>query len=87
MRGGRGHSSHVMNVRFSPDDDWVVSVGGKDRAVFQWRFKEKVRETHKTAPAPWEAAEAELRGKARGAAAPGGTRSAAPWETPPALKQ
>ena len=41
----------------------------------------------KTAPAPWEAAEAELRGKARGAAAPGGTRGAAPWETPPALKQ
>ena len=83
---GRGHSSHVMNVRFSPDDDWVVSVGGKDRAVFQWRFKEKVREVPKTAPAPWEAAEAELRGKARGKAAPGGTRGAAPWETPPALK-
>lgn len=32
-----GHSSHVMCVRFSPDDKRVVSVGGKDRAVFQWR--------------------------------------------------
>jgi microtubule-associated protein-like 6 len=82
---GRGHSSHVMNVRFSPDDDWVVSVGGKDRAVFQWRFREKTREAPKTSPAPWEAAEVEPRGKARGAAAPGGT--GAPWETPPALKK
>jgi microtubule-associated protein-like 6 len=27
-RGG-GHSSHVMNARFSPDDNWVVSAGGK----------------------------------------------------------
>lgn len=26
-----------MNVRFSPDNRWVVSVGGKDRAGMQWR--------------------------------------------------
>ncbi|GLC44364.1 hypothetical protein PLESTF_000049800 [Pleodorina starrii] len=32
-----GHCSHVMNVRFSPDNRWVVSVGGKDRAGMQWR--------------------------------------------------
>ena len=34
---GRGHSSHVMNVRFSPDDGTLISVGGKDRCVFQVR--------------------------------------------------
>ena len=27
-----GHAAHVMNVRFSADDEYVVSVGGKDRA-------------------------------------------------------
>lgn len=31
-----GHSSHVMMARFSPDDRYVVTVGGHDRAVFQW---------------------------------------------------
>jgi len=34
-----GHSSHVMNVRFNADDSRLVSVGGKDRAVFQWRTR------------------------------------------------
>jgi hypothetical protein len=28
-----------MNVRFSPHNKWVASVGGKDRAVFQWRLQ------------------------------------------------
>ncbi|GFR41097.1 hypothetical protein Agub_g1741 [Astrephomene gubernaculifera] len=32
-----GHCSHVMNVRFSPDNRYVLSVGGKDRAGMQWR--------------------------------------------------
>ena len=32
-----GHSSHVMGVRFSADDKYVVSAGGKDRALLQWR--------------------------------------------------
>jgi echinoderm microtubule-associated protein-like 6 len=49
-----GHSSHVMNVRWSADSQYAVSVGGKDRAVFQWRV---VREVKKAAPgglkAPW----------------------------------
>jgi hypothetical protein len=26
-----------MNVRFSPDDGTLISVGGKDRCVFQVR--------------------------------------------------
>ena len=36
-----GHSSHVTNVRWSCDNNWVVSTGGNDRCVFQWK---KVRE-------------------------------------------
>ena len=32
-----GHSSHVTDVRFSTDDAYVVTTGGHDRAVFQWR--------------------------------------------------
>jgi len=33
----RGHSSHVMCARFTADDAYVVSVGGNDRGIFQWR--------------------------------------------------
>eukprot|EP00943_MAST-04B_sp_MAST-4B-sp1_P004168 g4168.t1 len=33
-----GHSSHVMNVRFLLGDNRVVSVGGWDAGVFQWKF-------------------------------------------------
>ncbi|CAG9464667.1 unnamed protein product [Pedinophyceae sp. YPF-701] len=33
----RGHSSHVTCARFSPNNGWVVTTGGHDRAVFQWR--------------------------------------------------
>ena len=32
----QGHSLHVRNVRFSAGDRYVISVGGQDRAVFQW---------------------------------------------------
>jgi microtubule-associated protein-like 6 len=32
-----GHSSHVTNVRWSCDNEWVVSTGGNDRCVFQWK--------------------------------------------------
>jgi WD40 repeat protein len=37
-REATGHSSHVMNVRFTADQRSVVSVGGHDMSVFQWRF-------------------------------------------------
>lgn len=37
IRSFTGHSSHVQNVRFSPDDARVISAGSHDRAVFQWR--------------------------------------------------
>uniref|UniRef100_A0A3Q2YV67 EMAP like 6 n=1 Tax=Hippocampus comes TaxID=109280 RepID=A0A3Q2YV67_HIPCM len=33
-----GHSAHVTNVRWSSDLRWLVSTGGADHAVFQWRF-------------------------------------------------
>jgi hypothetical protein len=26
-----------MNVRFSPSNRWVLSVGGHDRSAMQWR--------------------------------------------------
>lgn len=40
-KGHPGHSSHVPNVRFTHDDEYVVSVGGADCAVFQWRHIRK----------------------------------------------
>uniref|UniRef100_A0A3P9KMC7 EMAP like 1 n=1 Tax=Oryzias latipes TaxID=8090 RepID=A0A3P9KMC7_ORYLA len=33
-----GHSSHVTNVTFLYDDSYVVSTGGKDMSVMQWRI-------------------------------------------------
>ena len=36
----RGHSSRVTNVRFTGDDGYMISVGGRDRCVFQWRVLE-----------------------------------------------
>ena len=43
---GKVHSSHVMNVRFShakgqkakTEELKIYSVGGNDRAVFQWKL-------------------------------------------------
>ncbi|XP_072277725.1 echinoderm microtubule-associated protein-like 3 isoform X2 [Pyxicephalus adspersus] len=32
-----GHGSHVTNVRFSHDDSRLISLGGKDASIFQWR--------------------------------------------------
>uniref|UniRef100_A0A3B3WYV7 Uncharacterized protein n=1 Tax=Poecilia mexicana TaxID=48701 RepID=A0A3B3WYV7_9TELE len=34
----RGHSSHVTNVSFLHDDSYLVSTGGKDMSVLQWRI-------------------------------------------------
>jgi hypothetical protein len=39
-----GHSSHVSDIRFSPDGRRVVSTGGHDRAVFQWRVDPVAKE-------------------------------------------
>nr|XP_005577639.1 PREDICTED: echinoderm microtubule-associated protein-like 3 isoform X1 [Macaca fascicularis] len=32
-----GHGSHVTSVRFTHDDSHLVSLGGKDASIFQWR--------------------------------------------------
>lgn len=83
-RGG-GHSSHVMNARFSPDDNWVVSVGGKDRAVFQWRFRTLVKPPPQGPVPPWEVEPAQGGNGKKAIGAPGS--GAGPWETPPAMKR
>ncbi|GAB5573088.1 echinoderm microtubule-associated protein-like 5 isoform X3 [Prionailurus iriomotensis] len=33
-----GHSAHVTNIRWSHDYQWVISIGGADHSVFQWKF-------------------------------------------------
>jgi microtubule-associated protein-like 6 len=35
----RGHSSHVTNVKFSPDDEFLFSTGGEDQTVMQWKIR------------------------------------------------
>lgn len=34
-----GHSSHVMTVKFTADEKWVISTGGNDKSVMLWRVK------------------------------------------------
>jgi len=38
---GKGHSSHVTNVRWCAKDNFVFSCGGEDNCVFQWKVKGK----------------------------------------------
>ncbi|XP_023587448.1 echinoderm microtubule-associated protein-like 5 isoform X1 [Trichechus manatus latirostris] len=47
-----GHSAHVTNVRWSHDYQWVISIGGADHSVFQWRFipERKLKDTLHIAP-------------------------------------
>ena len=33
-----GHSAHVTNVRFTADGQHVITTGGADHAIFQWKF-------------------------------------------------
>ena len=79
-----GHSSHVMNARFSPEDEWVVSVGGMDRSVFQWRFREAAPKKPNLDVPPWER-EVEARGGKEKVAAPVEGVARTPWAPPPAL--
>jgi len=39
---GKGHSSHVTNVRFNASDTHVVTTGGNDRSVLQWKLSNSV---------------------------------------------
>ena len=34
-----GHSSHVTSVRFTCDEQYVVSTGGGDRCILQWKLQ------------------------------------------------
>lgn len=34
-----GHSSHVTNVRFTVHDDFLISIGGNDKSIFQWKHE------------------------------------------------
>lgn len=46
-----GHSSHVTNVRFIPKVPYLISTGGEDKSIFQWKYmldKERQAETAKT---------------------------------------
>ncbi|XP_063774387.1 echinoderm microtubule-associated protein-like 4 isoform X2 [Pseudophryne corroboree] len=36
------HSSHVTNVSFTHNDNHLISTGGKDMSIMQWRLIEKV---------------------------------------------
>ena len=31
-----GHSSHIPKIRFTPNDKYLISVGGNDKSVFVW---------------------------------------------------
>eukprot|EP00960_Hanusia_phi_P064160 765713-Hanusia_phi.AAC.8 len=33
-----GHASHVRGVMFSMDNSYVISLGGHDNSIFQWRY-------------------------------------------------
>jgi WD40 repeat protein len=33
-----GHSSHVTNVKFIYNDKYVISTGGNDKSIFQWKY-------------------------------------------------
>ncbi|XP_041098083.1 echinoderm microtubule-associated protein-like 5, partial [Polyodon spathula] len=33
-----GHSAHITNARWSHDYQWVITIGGVDHSVFQWKF-------------------------------------------------
>ena len=39
---GKGHSSHVTNVRFTPNDGYLISIGGDDQCVMQWKVENKL---------------------------------------------
>jgi microtubule-associated protein-like 6 len=34
-----GQSSHVTKVRFSPDESFLLSIGGNDRTTILWELK------------------------------------------------
>ena len=51
-----GHSAHVTGIRWGADGSYAVSIGGRDRAVLQWRLvpQRRAEEAHHVV-APWAA--------------------------------
>lgn len=47
-----GHSAHITNARWSHDYQWVITIGGADHSVFQWKFvpERKAKEALHLAP-------------------------------------
>jgi echinoderm microtubule-associated protein-like 6 len=41
-----GHSSHVMNVRWSVADEYLLSCGGNDKSIFQWKHSTVALDTN-----------------------------------------
>lgn len=35
---GKGHSSHVTNVRWTFDDRYLITTGGEDQCIMQWKI-------------------------------------------------
>jgi WD40 repeat protein len=49
-----GHSSHATNVRFLKTSPYLISTGGNDKCVFQWKYNldnESVQQSTKVAQA------------------------------------
>ena len=40
----RGHTSSVNNLRFSADDGYLITVGGSDRCIFQWKVEDAIED-------------------------------------------
>ena len=38
---GKGHSSHVTTVTFNSDDEYLMSSGGEDQTILQWKVNQK----------------------------------------------
>lgn len=34
----RGHSSHVTNARFIKNSPYLITTGGEDKCIFQWKY-------------------------------------------------
>lgn len=39
---GRGHSSHVTSVLFNNNDEYVISSGGEDQTILQWKVSANI---------------------------------------------
>ncbi|KAL4483877.1 hypothetical protein ABPG72_006252 [Tetrahymena utriculariae] len=60
-----GHSSHVTNVKFTQDEKRLISTGGEEKSVFQWKFqREQVQNQQQEEEEPQEEEDDGLFGEA-----------------------